>query len=116
VLSTLAAFAENYPRSAAPKRLSLEIVQGEPSHWIFAFSSSQQIGETFRELARSYLVSGLEKGLPSLFVDVKGVYVDSEKMKIVGEIVENLIVQLEADSGLHEDGERVLCIIFLGLR
>jgi hypothetical protein len=63
------------------------------------------IGETFRDLAKAYLVSGLEKGVPSLFVDVKSVYVDGEKMRIVGEIVESLITQLEGDFSIHDDGE-----------
>ena len=63
------------------------------------------LGEAFRPLARSYLINGLEKGVPSLFVDVKGVYIDyPEKMAVVGEIVEEIIGQLSKDLGLHDDG------------
>jgi peptide alpha-N-acetyltransferase len=59
----------------------------------------------FRERAKKYLISGLEKGVPSLFVDVKGVYVDAKRMEIVGEILEETISQLEKDASLHDDGE-----------
>jgi hypothetical protein len=42
--------------------------------------------------------------VPSLFVDVKGLYRDASKMAIVGEIVEELVVDLEKEK-LHDDGE-----------
>jgi hypothetical protein len=61
------------------------------------------LGETFRKLARDYLIAGLEKGVPSLFVDVKGLYRDASKMAAVGEIVEELVIDLEMEK-LHDDG------------
>ena len=42
--------------------------------------------------------------MPSLFVDVKGLYRDASKMAAVGEIVEELVVDLEKEK-LHDDGE-----------
>lgn len=63
------------------------------------------VGDEFRNRARTYLVNGLERGVPSLFVDVKGVYVEASKMEIVGEILEETIVSLEKDASLHDDGE-----------
>ena len=51
-------------------------------------------------------MNGLEKGVPSLFVDVKGVYVDASRMAIVGEILEDIVKSLENGSSLHGDGER----------
>ncbi|WWC71667.1 uncharacterized protein I206_105625 [Kwoniella pini CBS 10737] len=87
ILETLSSFAEVFPRSAAPRRLALD------------FSS----GDKFRELARAYIVKGLERGVPSLFVDVKGVYTDSTKMKVVGEIVEEIVSKLEKDASLSDD-------------
>ena len=41
--------------------------------------------------------------MPSLFVDVKGLYRDASKMAAVGEIVEQLVVDLEAEN-LRDDG------------
>jgi hypothetical protein len=101
-LSALSAFSESYPRSAAPKRLALDIATGRlERHRNIALTRA---GEKFRELTKTYLVSGLERGVPSLFVDVKGVYIDAERMRMVGEIVEEIIFQLEKDSSLHDDG------------
>jgi len=66
------------------------------------------LGDIFRDLARAYLVVGLEKGLPSLFVDVKGIYTSSpEKMAIIGEMLEEIISQLQRDNGLHDDGTSI---------
>jgi hypothetical protein len=62
-------------------------------------------GDEFRNRARTYLVNGLERGVPSLFVDVKGVYVEAAKMEIVGEILEETIAALEKDASLHNDGK-----------
>ncbi|WRT68302.1 uncharacterized protein IL334_005278 [Kwoniella shivajii] len=87
ILETLSTFADSFPRSAAPRRLALD------------YSS----GDKFRVLAKAYIVKGLERGVPSLFVDVKGVYTDSEKMKIVGDIVEEIVAKLEKDASLNDD-------------
>lgn len=48
-------------------------------------------------------MAGLEKGVPSLFVDVKGLYTDAGKMAVVGEVVEDIVQKLEKDT-LHDDG------------
>ena len=87
VLNALDAFCEQYPRSSPPKRLPLDIAQGEE----------------FRKRVRAYLITGLERGVPSLFVDVKGVYTDKEKLAIVGEVLEEVIGKLEKGTSLHND-------------
>ncbi len=80
----------------------LDIAKGRSHVTIDAYMIS---GDTFRALAKAYLVSGLERGIPSLFVDVKGVYHGHpEKMAVVGEIMEQIVLQLENDAGLHDDG------------
>ncbi|WWD02421.1 hypothetical protein V865_000460 [Kwoniella europaea PYCC6329] len=88
ILEALSTFAETFPRSAAPRRLALDY----------------SAGDKFRELAKAYIIKGLERGVPSLFVDVKGVYNDSEKMKVVGEIIEDIVSRLEKDASLSDDG------------
>jgi hypothetical protein len=40
-----------------------------------------------------------------LFVDVKGVYPDASKMSVVGEVVEDIISNVQKDVSLHADGE-----------
>ncbi|KAF8509158.1 hypothetical protein JB92DRAFT_3188648 [Gautieria morchelliformis] len=37
------------------------------------------LGEEFKSLIRPYLLNGLIKGIPSLFVDVRALYVDNDK-------------------------------------
>ena len=49
-------------------------------------------------------MSGLERGIPSLFVDLKGLYVDYGKMLIVGEIVEGIVKDLEQDAMSMKSG------------
>jgi peptide alpha-N-acetyltransferase len=90
VLKELAAFSEQYPRSSAPRRLALDVAKGEE----------------FRALARDYIVRGLERGVPSLFVDVKGVYRDSARMAIVGEVIQEITEKLKAETSLHGNGKR----------
>lgn len=87
VLKTLVEFGETYPRSSAPRRLALDVATGDE----------------FRSLVRDYIVRGLERGVPSLFVDVKGVYADAAKMVTVGEVVEEIVSKLEAEASLHGD-------------
>lgn len=57
---------------------------------------------------KPYIVDKLEKGIPSLFVDVKSLYRDAEKMAAVGEIVEEIVETLQKESSLHEDGRYLL--------
>lgn len=42
--------------------------------------------------------------MPSLFVDVKGLYTDAGKMAVVGEVVQDIVSKLEQEE-LHKDGE-----------
>ncbi|CEQ41002.1 SPOSA6832_02667, partial [Sporobolomyces salmonicolor] len=64
--------AEKYPRSLAIRRLALDLTSGD----------------VFRSKASTYLLNALSKGVPSVFADIKALYVDQEKQRIVGEIVE----------------------------
>ncbi|KAF9482671.1 N-terminal acetyltransferase A, auxiliary subunit [Pholiota conissans] len=73
-LAKLEEFIVQLPRAAAPRRLLLKVASGDK----------------FAELAKSYLVQGLTKGIPSLFVDVKSLYVDAEKRDTIERIVEGL--------------------------
>lgn len=54
------------------------------------------------------MIKGLERGVPSLFVDIKSIYSDQQKMTAVGEIVEDIIQKLEKDSTLSNDGPFLL--------
>ncbi|GBE89082.1 N-terminal acetyltransferase A complex subunit nat1 [Sparassis crispa] len=77
----LGEFSEQIPRASAPRRLWLNIA----------------VGDKFRELVESYLVSGLEKGIPSLFSDVKALYADPSKQQVIEEVVEAQREKLAAE-------------------
>ncbi|KAG6812172.1 hypothetical protein H0H92_004040 [Tricholoma furcatifolium] len=71
-LAILQKYSTQLPKAAAPRRLALNIASGEE----------------FRDLIKSYLYSGLTKGIPSLFVDIKALYSDPSKCDTVQELVE----------------------------
>lgn len=54
------------------------------------------IGDDFKTLAEPYLYSGLDKGIPSLFADIKALYNDHEKMQVIADIVEALRERLSS--------------------
>ncbi|KAJ7695429.1 NMDA receptor-regulated protein 1a [Mycena rosella] len=69
-LSILEEFSIQIPRATAPRRLALTIASGDH----------------FKELVTPYLFSGLKKGVPSLFSDIKGLYQDTPKQQIIEEV------------------------------
>lgn len=71
-LSILRELSAQLPQASAPQRLALTVATGNE----------------FRELVKPYLLSGLTKGIPSLFSDVKTLYRDDEKRQAIEEIVE----------------------------
>lgn len=84
----LVALSHTYPKSSAPRRLRLEVLQGD----------------AFVDAARTYLISGLERGVPSLFVDLKGLYADPGKLQAIGALVEDIVNRLEKEATLSSDG------------
>lgn len=73
ILQFYAEYAELYPRAMPPQRLPLNIAKGEH----------------FAKLVDKYLRKGLRKGVPPLFVDLRSLYGDKEKV----EAIENLMSQ-----------------------
>lgn len=74
-LEILEQFVAQMPKATAPRRLSL------------TYSSP---GDSFIALVRPYLLTRLVKGVPSLFTDLKSLYVDREKMLAIQAYVEEL--------------------------
>ncbi|KAJ7234648.1 NMDA receptor-regulated protein 1-domain-containing protein [Mycena haematopus] len=69
-LTVLQEFATQLPRATAPRRLALTIASGDQ----------------FRKLVTPYILSGLQKGVPSLFSDIKGLYQDQAKQQVIEEV------------------------------
>lgn len=89
VLTILDGFAESYPRAGAPRRLALDIVSGDE----------------FRSRVKAYMQKALEKGVPSLFSDLKGLGKDQEKQKIIESVAMELKEHYEAQD---ENSEALL--------
>ncbi len=62
-------------------------------------------GDEFKELAESYLVAGLKKGIPSLFADIKSLYDDPQKLEVIESIVETHRGELAAPTPTPESAE-----------
>ncbi|KAH7345734.1 NMDA receptor-regulated protein 1-domain-containing protein [Rhizoctonia solani] len=75
-----------YPGATAPKRLSLNVA----------------LGDDFKSLVEPYLWTGLQRGIPSLFVDIKSLYKNSDKRVIVEEIVESFLAKLRPEEVIKE--------------
>ncbi|KAG9017506.1 hypothetical protein FRB90_001015 [Tulasnella sp. 427] len=70
VLKVFEALAEALPKATGPRRLALDVASGD----------------SFKAIAEAYLQSGLVRGIPSLFADVKALYRDAEKRDAMGDI------------------------------
>ncbi len=68
-----------YPRAALAKRLPLDFTEDEQ----------------FRELLRPYVIAALEKGAPTLFTDLRPLYKVPAKVRIIQNLVEQFVSQLE---------------------
>lgn len=72
----------DYPRAICPKRLPLNVANGE----------------RFRELVDDYLRLGLRKGVPPLFVNIRSLYVNGERVKIISDLIHDYHVNLKESS------------------
>jgi N-alpha-acetyltransferase 15/16, NatA auxiliary subunit len=71
ILAMYKGFQDTYSHSICPKRLPLNVASGE----------------TFRALADQFLRRNLRKGVPPLFVNVRSLYRDKQKVQIIQEII-----------------------------
>ncbi|CAE6457624.1 unnamed protein product [Rhizoctonia solani] len=85
-LASLKKLVTQYPGATAPKRLSLDVA----------------LGDEFKSLVEPYIWTGLQRGIPSLFVDIKSLYKNDEKRAAVEEIVERFLLKLKPEEELRE--------------
>lgn len=85
------------PRARAPRRLALTYASGHK----------------FKEMASSYVRSALEKGIPSLFVDIKALYSDQSKKQAIYEIVEELRTSVTSEPAGGEPTTYLWTLYFL---
>jgi hypothetical protein len=79
---------QKYPKALVPQRLALTISSGDD----------------FSRRVEKYLLRGLTRNVPSLFVDIKPLYADTAKREIVERIVKSYCERLEANQGFDSDG------------
>ncbi|KAF9115827.1 N-alpha-acetyltransferase 15, NatA auxiliary subunit [Mortierella sp. AM989] len=84
-------FQKEYPRSNAAKRLPLRYATGE----------------AFVKIADEYIRSMLRKGVPSLFVNIKTLYTDSEKKQAVEKLALGYLAALDKSKGFDHSGSNV---------
>ncbi|WFD31251.1 hypothetical protein MSPP1_002285 [Malassezia sp. CBS 17886] len=98
-LDTLAALQDAFPDSLAVRRLALETASGD------AFSVH----------ARAYVERALVKNIPSLFSDVKAMYVDADKRQRLEDITEAFRAQWDPTnaSAAHEPPSSYLWTMYL---
>jgi len=82
---------KKFPRALAPKRLPLNFATGEK----------------FRSLADSLMRQALHKGIPPLFVNMRSLYTDPEKVKILEEITLSYAENLKENEKFAKDDEEM---------
>jgi len=64
-------YKAKFPKAQSPQRLQLDVAQGD----------------TFKSLLDAYMQKSMRKGIPPLFVDLKPLYSDPSKVKIIEELI-----------------------------
>ncbi|XP_064636632.1 N-alpha-acetyltransferase 15, NatA auxiliary subunit-like [Lineus longissimus] len=80
---------ETFPRAMAPKRLPLN------------FST----GDNFRKLVDKLMKVSLQKGVPPLFMNIRGLYKDPEKVRVIEELILSYIENLDTRGTLSLDDD-----------
>lgn len=84
VKEIFATYEKNLPKATAHHRLQLNYLQGE----------------LFREKFIQYATPLIIKGVPPTIQDVKELYVDSDKVRIIGEVMNSMLNQMGTNNTL----------------
>ncbi|KAJ5374891.1 hypothetical protein N7517_006897 [Penicillium concentricum] len=82
-------WVEKNPRCDAARRIPLDFLEGED----------------FKQAADAYLLRGLKKGVPSLFVNIKQLYIDPAKRDVVQELVEGYLSEKVSNGSAESNGD-----------
>ncbi|KAJ5823333.1 hypothetical protein N7447_005673 [Penicillium robsamsonii] len=82
-------WVEKNPRCDAARRIPLDFLEGED----------------FKQAADAYLLRGLKKGVPSLFVNIKQLYIDPAKRDVVQELVEGYLSEKVSNGPAESNGD-----------
>lgn len=62
---------------------------------MYTIKSCYLLGDLFREEVDNYMRRGFQKGIPPLFVDLKSLYKDKDKVKIIEDLLQSYLVALK---------------------
>lgn len=100
-LSLLQELSTDIPRASAPKRLSLTL----------------STGAEFERLIKPYILTALQKGIPSLFSDLKSLYssTNPEKQTIIQTYLESLLstTNTNDDDGVSDPSTYIWTLYYL---
>ncbi|XP_056647999.1 N-alpha-acetyltransferase 16, NatA auxiliary subunit [Diorhabda sublineata] len=98
-------FSEKFPRAMPPRRLPLNYATGEQ----------------FKTLVDKYMRKALSKGVPPLFVDLRSLYVDKNKVEIIESLLHQYVdalkkvgkySELEVKNGPKEPASALLWVYY----
>jgi hypothetical protein len=102
-LAFYAEMANTYPRAQAPRRIPLAVARGDDfrrlvDRYDTHYTVCKSVHLYFYRLSvRRYLRKALTKGVPPLFVDLKPLYEDEEKVGIIEELIQSYLDNLRGD-------------------
>ncbi|XP_030745565.1 N-alpha-acetyltransferase 15, NatA auxiliary subunit [Sitophilus oryzae] len=105
ILAFYLKYSEKFPRAMPPKRLPLNYATGVQ----------------FKQLVDKYMRKAFSKGVPPLFVDLRSLYKDAEKVRIIEELVlsyvealkkSNKYSETESTNGPKEPASAILWVYF----
>lgn len=64
-------------------------------------------GQTFKALLEQYVKKALRKGIPPLFVDLRPLYSDPSKVRIIEDLIETYCANLKANTTFNGEGNDV---------
>jgi len=76
-------YKDKFPKAQSPQRLALDVAQGD----------------TFKALLDAYMQKSMRKGIPPLFVDLKPLYKDQSKVKIIEDLCLSYEKNLTSSAG-----------------
>ena len=83
-------YKKKFPKAQTPQRLPLDVAQGD----------------AFRALLDDYMKKALRKGIPPLFVDLKPLYSDPSKIRIIEDLCHSYESCLSNEGAFDKDGEK----------
>lgn len=124
-----------FPRALMPRRMALNYVSGSYIQFLLLKSCNFEeeyfifyqllyclkkttfffVGDLFRKEIDEYMRRGFHKGIPPLFVDLKSLYKDKEKIKIIEILLNKYRVSLKTTGCFSSDRKFYMVHFLIGV-